>query len=80
MPKHPKWLGLSVIAFVFVMAAAVVHAQPKRIFKIGYLTNDSISVDTPRQNVFRQTLHDLGSEGKNIIIEHHITEGRPAAT
>jgi putative tryptophan/tyrosine transport system substrate-binding protein len=50
--------------------------QPKKFAKIGYLTNDSVAVDMPRRNAFRQGLRDLGYvEGQNIFIEYRIGEG-----
>src|SRR4029453_5576284 len=36
--QNPKWPGLSVIAFVLVVAGAAVEAQqPKKVPRIGYL-------------------------------------------
>ena len=29
-PRRPKWLGFSIIAFVFVVAGAVAQAQPAK--------------------------------------------------
>jgi len=50
--------------------------QPKKIPKIGYLTNDSVSVDFPRRNALKQGLRDLGYiEGQNIVIEYRVGEG-----
>lgn len=51
--------------------------QPKRIPRVGYLTNDSVAVDRPRREAFKQGLRDLGyMEGKNIVIEYRVGEGR----
>ena len=60
------------------LIAGLVEAQPtKRVFKIGYFTNDSAPVDMPRRNAFRQGLRDLGYvEGENIVTEYRIGEGR----
>jgi putative ABC transport system substrate-binding protein len=68
-------LTLCVMLLVLCVTA---EAQPtKRVFRIGYLTNDSVPVDTPRRNAFRQGLRDLGYvEGENIVIEYRIGEGR----
>ena len=50
--------------------------QPKKVHKVGYLTNDSVAVDMPRRNAFRQGLRDLGYiEGQNIVIEYRVGEG-----
>jgi hypothetical protein len=38
-PRGRKWLGLSVIAIVLVVAGAVAHAQqPKKVPRRGYLS------------------------------------------
>ena len=69
--QNLKWLGLSVIAFVLVVAGAVAEAQqPTKVSRIGYLTGPSLSASTARIETFRQGLRELGYvEGKNIIIE-----------
>jgi len=37
--ENPKWLGLSVIAFLLVVTGAVAQAQqPKKVSLIGYLS------------------------------------------
>ena len=36
-PRRPKWLGLSVIAFVLVLAGAVVEAQQPKVYRVGVL-------------------------------------------
>src|SRR3990170_6078556 len=76
--QNQKWLGLSVIAFVLVVAAAVAHAQqPKKIPRIGYLSALSQPADSYRSEAFRQGLRELGYvEGKNIIIEYRYAEGK----
>jgi putative tryptophan/tyrosine transport system substrate-binding protein len=75
--QNPKWLGLSVIAFVLAVAGAVAQAQqPTKIPLIGYLTNASLSAVSARLEAFRQGLRDLGYiEGKNIVIEWRSGEG-----
>jgi ABC-type uncharacterized transport system substrate-binding protein len=67
--ENLKWLGLSVIAFVLLVAGAVAQAQqPKKVPRIGYL---STSTNPARTEAFRQGLRELGYvEGKNISIEY----------
>ena len=64
-------MGLSVIAFVLVVAGAVAQAQqPTKIPRIGYLAATSGAARTRRTEAFRQGLRELGYvEGKNIVIE-----------
>src|SRR6266481_809976 len=72
-----KLTGLALCALLFAPCARADAQQQKKFAKIGYLTNDSVAVDTPRRNAFRQGLRDLGYvEGQNIVIEYRIGEGR----
>ena len=74
---NPKWLGLSVIAFVLVVAGAVAQAQqPGKIPRIGYLSTNTAAAMSTRTEAFRQGLRELGYvEGKNIVIEYRYAEG-----
>jgi putative tryptophan/tyrosine transport system substrate-binding protein len=76
MSKYPKWLGLSIIVFVLVLAVAVVEAQqPKKIPRIGFLGTASPSAASARIEALRQGLRELGYvEGKNIVIEQRYAE------
>ena len=77
-PRRLKWLGLSVIAVVLVMAGTMAQAQqPKKIRRIGFLTIGSASSATSRFEAFRQGLRELGYvEGQNILIEWRFAEGK----
>jgi putative tryptophan/tyrosine transport system substrate-binding protein len=72
----PKWLGLSVIAFVLVVAGSAVRAQQvHKVPRIGYLTLAK-GPSWPEQE-FLQGLRDLGYvEGQNIIIDYRWAEGK----
>jgi len=75
--ENLKSLGLSVIAFVLVVAGAAVEAQqPTRIPPIGYLTGASLSGQLARTDAFRQGLPEVGYvEGENIVIESRYADG-----
>ena len=75
--QNRKWLGLSVIAVVLVMAGPGTQAQqPKKVPRIGYLAVSSAAAHAPRAEGFRQGLRELGYiEGKNIVIEQRYAEG-----
>jgi putative ABC transport system substrate-binding protein len=72
--QNPKWLGLSVIACVLVVAGATAQAQqPKKVPRVGFLTTAGQS----SKEAFRQGLRELNYvEGKNIIIDYRQTEGK----
>ena len=71
-----KWLGLSVIAFVLVVAGAAAQ-QPTKIPRIGFLGAVSPSTISDRIEAFRQGLRELGYiDGKTIVIEWRSAEGK----
>ena len=76
--QNPKWLGLSVIAFVLVVCGTVAQAQqPKKVPRIGYLTNTPLSASSETREAFRQGLREHGyEERKNIVIEWRTGEGK----
>jgi putative tryptophan/tyrosine transport system substrate-binding protein len=77
--ENRKWLGLSVIGFVLMVAGAVAAQQPARMSRIGFLSAASSSNITilPRIEAFRQGLRELGYiEGKNIVIDYRYADGK----
>src|SRR6266498_2185552 len=77
--QNLKWLGLSIFAFVLVVAGTVAHAQQtKKVSRIGFLNVGTPATSPTRQEVFQQSLRDLGYiEGQNIVIEWRYAEGKP---
>jgi putative ABC transport system substrate-binding protein len=70
-------LLLAQIAVLFVLSAST-HAQPSKIWRIGFLVASSASSQVPRIEAFRRGLRDLGYiEGQNMIIELRSGEGKP---
>src|SRR3989442_420003 len=76
--QNLKWLGLSVFAFVLVVAGSVADAQQtNKIPRIDYLSAQSLSAESSRLDGFRQALRELGYvEGKNFVIEYRFVEGK----
>jgi len=76
--QNRKWLGLSVIAFVLVVTAAVATAQQTgKVFRIGFLDISTASGSAALVDAFRQELTKLGwIEGKTINIEYRFAEQR----
>ena len=65
--QNPKWVGLSVIAFVLVVAGAVVEAQQPKAYRIGVL----LPGETWHEIVdgLRVGLRELGlEEGKQFVL------------
>jgi putative ABC transport system substrate-binding protein len=75
--KNLKWLRLSVIAFVLVVCGAVATAQqPKKVHRIGYLSNGDAATDT-RAEAIRLALRERGYiEGQNIAAEYRYAGGK----
>jgi len=76
--QNPKWLGLSVIAFVLVVTGVVAQAQqPKKVSRIGYLSAFEPTTESTRSEAIRLALRELGYiEGQNIAIEYRYAEGK----
>jgi putative ABC transport system substrate-binding protein len=76
--ENLKWLGLSVIAFVLVVAGAAAMAQqPKKVFRIGYLAGSDPASESARTEAFRRALRQLGYiEGQNVAFEYRYGEAR----
>ncbi len=62
---------ISILVFGLLALPLSADAQePKRIYRIGYLSRASAQVYRRQLAAFRQGLRELGySEGKNILIE-----------
>jgi putative ABC transport system substrate-binding protein len=78
--QNPKWLGLSVLAFVLVVAGAVAQAQQqaKKIPRVGILSLTPATVQKDRVEAFRDALRKLGYvEGQNINIEYRYADNKP---
>jgi putative ABC transport system substrate-binding protein len=74
--QNPKWVGIFAIALTFVFGGVEAQAQqPKKVPRIGFLSNTSPSAIKARTDAFRQGLRELGYvEGKKIVIEFRYTE------
>jgi putative tryptophan/tyrosine transport system substrate-binding protein len=76
--QNQKLVGVSVIAFMLMLAGAVAEAQqPTKIRRIGFLDRSTASGSVLYLDVFRQELSKLGwVEGKNVSIEYRFAEGK----
>jgi len=75
--QNPKWLGLSVIAFLLAVGAVVEAQQPKKVSRIGYLSSFDPAGESARSEGIRLALRELGYiEGQNIATEYRYAEGK----
>jgi putative tryptophan/tyrosine transport system substrate-binding protein len=67
--------GLSVL--LFSLSSPAEAQQPKKVFRIGYLSGTDRATDSPRSEGIRRALRELGYiEGQNIVIEYQYAEGK----
>jgi putative ABC transport system substrate-binding protein len=64
-------------AFALMLAfASPAEAQPKKVWRIGYLAAVTATADTPRLEAFRQGLREFGYvEGQNVVIDYRHESG-----
>ena len=65
-----------VIMSIFLASAPAEAQQPKKVSRIGYLSNSDPVTESTRSEAIRRALHELGYiEGRNIGIEYRYAEG-----
>ena len=70
-------IRLALGAVLFALNVPTEAQQPTKIPRIGFLIATATSVNTARNEAFRQGLRELGYvDGKNIIIEWRSAEGK----
>src|SRR5262249_30641673 len=76
--QNRKWWGLFTIVFVFALGGVEARAQqPKKVPRIGYLSNIDPATDSTRSEAIRLALRERGHiEGQNIAIEYRHAEGK----
>jgi putative ABC transport system substrate-binding protein len=75
--ENLKWAaGMVALAVAFALCGAAAHAQqPKKVFRIGYLSAIDPALESARSEAIRLALRDLGYvEGQNIAIEYRYTD------
>ena len=73
-----KQLFSILLVVAVVVVAAIAHAQqPKKILRIGYLSNTDPASESSRSEAIRLALSERGYiEGQNIAIEYRYAEGK----
>src|SRR5215471_21478385 len=69
----------SIAVAVMLLAVTVIAEaqQPKKVFRIGYLSITDAATDSPRAEGLRRALRELGYiESQNVAIEHRYAEGK----
>src|SRR5215471_10131743 len=65
-------------SLLLALSVPVQAQQPAKISRIGYLTGEPLPGISASRDAFRQGLRELGYvEGKNLVIEWRVSEGKP---
>jgi putative ABC transport system substrate-binding protein len=75
--QNPQWWGIFVIAFAVAFGGVEARAQqPKKIIRLGYLSDSNPVRESGRAEVIRLALREFGYiEGQNITTEYRYAEG-----
>src|SRR5262245_43592885 len=73
-----KKITVSILCAMLLALCVFANAQqPKKVSRLGYLSNADAATDSPRAEGIRLALRELGYiEGQNIAIEYRYAEGK----
>ena len=72
-----KILGFALGAMLIAISFPANAQQPKKVYRIGYLSSATPASESARSEAIRQALRELGYiEGQNIAIEYRYGEGK----
>jgi putative ABC transport system substrate-binding protein len=70
-------ITLALGAMLVALCASAEAQQPKKLTRIGYLSNTDPTGESARSEPIRRALRELGYiEGQNIAIEYRYAEGK----
>ena len=71
-------VGMTLSAMLFSLCYSASAQQPKKVFRIGYLSNSDPVTESPRAEAIRLALRDRGYiEGQNTATEYRYAGGKP---
>jgi putative ABC transport system substrate-binding protein len=69
---------LTLCAMLFALCSSAGAQQPKKVPRIGYLSNSDPARESARAEAIRQALRELGYiEKQNLAIEYRYSDGKP---
>src|ERR671923_22216 len=75
--KKAAVLAILLVAVQLAVAVIAEAQQPKKVSRLGYLSNTDAATDSARAEGIRLALRELGYiEGQNIAIDYRYAEGR----
>ena len=71
-------MRLTLCAVLFALCLQAEAQQPKKVPRIGYLSNSDPATESARSEAIRLALRERGyMEGQNITTEYRYAEGKP---
>jgi putative ABC transport system substrate-binding protein len=72
-----KFISLTLSALLFALCGSAGAQQPKKIYRIGYLSATDPAPESARSEAIRLALREMGHiEGQNIAIEYRYAGGK----
>src|ERR687895_1989391 len=69
--------SFALAAMLFALSFPAEAQQPKKVYRIGYLSGSDAATDAPRSDGIQLALRELGYvEGQNTAIEYRYAEGK----
>src|SRR5919108_1158516 len=69
--------SFSLSAMLFALCFSAEAQQPKKVYRIGYLSASDAATEAPRSDGIQLALRELGYvEGQNIATEYRYAEGK----
>jgi putative ABC transport system substrate-binding protein len=70
-------ITLALFAMLLALGSSAQAQQPKKVFRIGYLSAGDPGTESARSEAFRVALRERGYiEGQNISIEYRYAKGK----
>src|SRR5262249_43915270 len=74
---NQKIFALALSALLFAISFSAAAQQPKKVFRIGYLSSTDPATDSGRSEPIRVALRELGYiEGQNVAFEYRYSYGK----
>jgi ABC-type uncharacterized transport system substrate-binding protein len=71
-------VGVTLSAMLYALCVPTNAQQPKKVYRIGYLSVTNPTAESTRTEAIRLALRELGNiEGQNIVIEYRYGDAKP---
>ena len=71
-------VGVTLSAMLYALCSSAQAQQPKKVYRIGYLSGTNLATESTRTEAIRLALRELGNiEGQNLVIEYRYGDAKP---